>query len=58
MHPENLKKGSLGDGMGLPFLLGNLTITFAFLYLLILRWHVEGLRADEAMRRSRPGGEA
>ncbi len=41
MHPENLEQGSLGDGMGLPFLLGNLTLALAFFYLLFLRWEVE-----------------
>jgi heme exporter protein C len=50
MHPENLERGSLGDGMGWPFLMGNLTISFAFLYLLFLRWDVESLRALEAQR--------
>lgn len=44
MHPENLERGSLGDGMGLPFLLGNLTLALAFFYLLILRWEVEAQR--------------
>lgn len=50
MHPENLERGSLGDGMGWPFLLGNLTLFVAFLYLVLLRWQVEGLRAGEAYR--------
>ena len=45
MHPENLEQGSLGDGMGIPFLMGNLTLFFAFAYLLMLRWQVETLRA-------------
>ena len=44
IHPENLKSGSLGEGMGLPFLLGNLTLCVLFLYLLLLRWEVETLR--------------
>ncbi len=56
MHPENLERGSLGAGMGLPFLMGNLTLGFAFIYLLILRWNVEGLRAVEARRLARPEG--
>lgn len=38
-HPENIERGSLGPGMGLPFLVGNLTLFFAFAYLLGLRWH-------------------
>ena len=46
MHPENLERGSLGEGMGLPFLIGNLTLFFAFAYLLLLRWEVETLRAQ------------
>jgi heme exporter protein C len=50
MHPENLERGSLGDGMGWPFLLGNLTLFVAFIYLVLLRWQVEGLRAAEAYR--------
>ncbi|MDP6981122.1 MAG: cytochrome c biogenesis protein CcsA [Myxococcota bacterium] len=54
MHPENLERGSLGDGMGMPFLLGNLALFFVFAYLVLLRWEVEGLRTvaseDEAER--------
>jgi heme exporter protein C len=45
-HPENLERGSLGEGMGLPFLVGNLTLFFAFAYLLVLRWHVGVLRSE------------
>ena len=48
MHPENLERGSLGDGMGLPFLMGNLTLLAAFLYLLLSRWEIEGLRTRVA----------
>jgi len=48
MHPENLERGSLGDGMGLPFLMGNVALFFAFVYLLLLRWSVESLRARDA----------
>ncbi len=50
MHPENLERGSLGDGMGWPFLLGNLTLFVAFVYLVTLRWQLEELRAEEAFR--------
>lgn len=50
MHPENLEfqseDKSLGDGMGVPFLVGNLTLFFAFAYLLLLRWRVGVLRAE------------
>lgn len=45
MHPSNLSRGSLGSGMGLPFLVANLTLFAAFVYLLILRWEVEIRRA-------------
>jgi heme exporter protein C len=45
MHPDNLSKGSLGDGMGVPFLLGNITFFIAFVYLFILRLEVEMGRA-------------
>jgi heme exporter protein C len=57
MHPENLQRGSLGDGMGLPFLMGNLTLAFAFFYLTILRWDVEGQRALEARQLASSGGD-
>jgi heme exporter protein C len=59
MHPENLERGSLGDGMGMPFLVGNLTLSAAFAWLLLVRWEVENLRAqelasqDEGMTRAR-----
>ena len=54
MHPENLRSGSLGQGMGVPFLVGNLTLFFAFLYLLLLRWEVETLRAANLAASSDP----
>lgn len=54
MHPENLERGSLGEGMGLPFLMGNLTLGGAFVWLLVRRWQVENLRAIAA-RWGRPG---
>lgn len=37
-HPENIERGSLGEGMVLPFVVGNLTLFVAFVYLLSLRW--------------------
>ena len=46
-HPENIQSGSLGEGMGLPFIVGNLTLFFAFAYLLVLRWQ-SGLLQEEA----------
>jgi heme exporter protein C len=55
MHPENLERGSLGDGMGWPFLVGNLTLFFAFVYLLLLRWSIENLRARDARRAAMEG---
>ncbi len=48
-HPENLQQGSLGEGMGLPFLVGNLTLFVAFVYLLVLRWRV-GVLGSETER--------
>ncbi len=58
MHPENLERGSLGAGMGLPFLLGNLTLFFAFAWLLLLRWEVESLRALGDLRNVDPMARA
>ena len=48
MHPENLRRGSLGEGMGLPFALGMLAAAAAFLHLLLLRIDLEGRRAELA----------
>jgi heme exporter protein C len=45
MHPENLERGSLGDGMGWPFLCGNLTLFAAFAYCVLMRWELEMRRA-------------
>ena len=50
MHPENLERGSLGAGMGWPFLLGNLTLFVAFVYCVLLRWEIEMRRARIAER--------
>lgn len=50
MHPENLERGSLGQGMGMPFLLGNFTLFVAFAYLTLLRFEVELGRAQAALR--------
>lgn len=56
MHPDNIdfrgEDKSLGEGMGLPFLVGNLTLFFAFAYLLVLRWLVGVLRADKELQAS------
>ncbi|MEM7408906.1 MAG: cytochrome c biogenesis protein CcsA [Myxococcota bacterium] len=45
VHPENLESGSLGAGMGMPFLVANLAAFAVFVYLLLLRWEVEARRA-------------
>jgi heme exporter protein C len=50
IHPENLERGSLGEGMGWPFLVANVTLFVAFAYLVLLRWEVEHLRTREAIR--------
>ena len=50
MHPANLERGSLGDGMGMPFLVANVTFFVAFVYLLVRRWEVENLAALAARR--------
>jgi hypothetical protein len=39
--------------MGLPFVLGNLTLALAFFYLVVLRWEVEAQRSIE----DRGGGD-
>ncbi len=44
LHPENLGSGSLGEGMGWPFLLGVVTNLVAFGHLLARRVEVAGLR--------------
>ena len=44
LHPENLGRGSLGDGMGWPFLAGVVTTLVAFVHLLARRVEVGGLR--------------
>jgi len=45
IHPENLQRGSLGDGMGAPFALGASVCLVAFVHLLARRFEIEGLRA-------------
>lgn len=56
IHPENLQRGSLGAGMGLPFLLGVLATLAAFLHLLARRVEVEGLRTRLAERAASSRG--
>ncbi len=56
IHPENLGRGSLGEGMLLPFFLGIATILGAFTWLLLLRLEVGALRADLLRRVARSQG--
>ena len=44
LHPENLRSGSLGPGLGWPFLLGSIAIVAAFVHLLLRRIEVQQLR--------------
>jgi heme exporter protein C len=48
MHPDNLRRGSLGEGMGLPFALGMVAAAAAFVHLLALRIDLEGRRVARA----------
>jgi heme exporter protein C len=57
VHPDNLQRGSLGSGMGWPFLLGNVTLFAAFVYCVLLRWEVEMRRARLAERADALSGE-
>jgi len=45
IHPENLGRGSLGEGMRAPFAVGVVTVLIAFAYLYVLRLEVGELRA-------------
>jgi heme exporter protein C len=58
LHPENLEPGSLGPGMGWPFVAGVATSLAAFLYLLALRLRLGGLRARAAERAALAEEEA
>ncbi len=58
MHPENLERGSLGEGMGLPFLMGNLTLFVAFWWFVLARWELENLRALGLAKRADPMARA
>jgi heme exporter protein C len=48
VHPDNLARGSLGEGMGWPFLAGIVAALLAFAYLTLLRFQLEGLRTRAA----------
>ena len=50
MHPDNLERGSLGQGMGLPFLMSVLTGLVAVWYLVVARLDLENLRVQSAAR--------
>jgi heme exporter protein C len=52
IHPENLEGGSLGAGMGLPFVMGVLTVIVAFSHLLLGRIDIARLRAELAEREA------
>jgi heme exporter protein C len=53
MHPENLRGGSLGSGMRLPFALSALTAVAAFFHLLLLRLDLENRTARAARTEAR-----
>jgi len=46
MHPDNLERGSLGDGMGWPFVAGILACAAVFVHLVIARTDLETRRAE------------
>ena len=46
MHPDNLERGSLGEGMGWPFAIGVAAGLAAYAHLLLLRTDLESLRAE------------
>lgn len=48
VHPDNLGRGSLGEGMGLPFLAGVVTALVGFAWLLGVRFRLETLRIRAA----------
>ncbi len=50
LHPSNLERGSLGEGMGWPFLLGVVANLLVFSVLMALRWDVERLRELQEQR--------
>lgn len=52
IHPENLERGSLGEGMGAPFAAGVAAALVAFVHLWLRRSEVAGLRAALARREA------
>lgn len=57
IHPENLERGSLGAGMGMPFALGAVVCIVAFVHLLARRVEIETLRTTLAERLARASAE-
>lgn len=53
LHPDNLERGSLGEGMGLPFALGVLATLATFAFLLVRRFELGELRAARAEQIAR-----
>jgi len=56
IHPENLDRGSLGEGMVAPFAAGVVAVLLAFAYLYLLRLEVGALRARLLRRRTEAEG--
>jgi heme exporter protein C len=54
IHPENLQRGSLGAGMGMPFALGAAVCLVGFVHLLARRVEIEALRQMLAERQVEP----
>lgn len=52
IHPENLERGSLGEGMGAPFAVGVAAALVGFAYLWLQRVEVAALRAERARREA------
>jgi heme exporter protein C len=51
VHPQNLGRGSLGEGMGWPFVAGIVTALLGFAWLTLLRYELEGLRSRASHAR-------
>jgi heme exporter protein C len=56
MHPDNLERDSLGQGMGIPFLMSILTALVAVWHLVVVRLEVEDLQVRLASRLGRAPG--
>lgn len=53
IHPDNISRGTFGQGMLLPFVLGVAAVLAAFAYLLVRRFEVGELRALRADQLAR-----